>query len=134
MSSDVVDDRVLAPVISAAIVDVPPYLPPPAAILPPMAEKKKLPPKRKEEKPSLIDEDKPLTLEEQEQLTETINTLPPEKLPGVIKIIRESGTFGDDEEEIDLEIDQLDTVTQRKLQRFVMKVRFSVVGFAIALQ
>ena len=30
--------------------------------------------------------------------------------------------MGDDEEEIDLEIDQLDTVTQRKLQRFIMKV------------
>jgi hypothetical protein len=122
MSSDVVDDRVVAPVISATI-DVPPYVPPPATLLL-VAEKKKLPPKRKDDKPPLIDDDKPLTLEEQEQLTETINTLPPEKLPGVIKIIRESGTFGDDEEEIDLEIDQLDTVTQRKLQRFVMKVSF----------
>jgi hypothetical protein len=39
----------------------------------------------------------------------------------VIKIIRESANIGDDEEEIDLEIGLLDTVTQRKLQRFVMK-------------
>jgi len=74
-----------------------------------------------------MDEEKPLTFDEQQELTETINTLPAEKLPGVIKIIRESANFGDDEEEIDLEIDQLDTITQRKLQRFVMKVRFFVV-------
>jgi len=123
MSSDDVDDHMAAPVVPAPMMDaLPPYVAPPAAILPPIVpERKKPAPKRKEEKAPAIDEDKPLTFEEQQQLTETINTLPPEKLPGVIKIIRESGTFGDDEEEIDLEIDQLDTVTQRKLQHFVMK-------------
>jgi hypothetical protein len=55
-------------------------------------------------------------------LTETINRISPDKLSGVIQIIRESTTLSGNEEEIDLEIDQLDTATQRKLQRFVMKV------------
>lgn len=69
------------------------------------------------------EENKPLTLKEQEALTETINLLPEERLPGVIQIIRESLPLGADEEEIDLEIDQLDTSTQRKLQRYVLQVR-----------
>jgi len=64
---------------------------------------------------------KKLTLKEQEILTETINRISSDKLPGVIQIIRESTKLSGDEEEIDLEIDQLDTATQRKLQRFVMK-------------
>jgi hypothetical protein len=68
------------------------------------------------------DDSTPLTLEEQELLTETINELPPEHLGGVIQIIREAAPVGADEEEIDLEIDQLDTRTQRKLLRHVMKV------------
>jgi len=63
---------------------------------------------------------KPLTLEEQEILTESINSIAPDKLPGVIQIIRESTKLNGDEEEIDLEIDQLDTATQRKLQRYVL--------------
>lgn len=65
-------------------------------------------------------ENKPLTLQEQEVLTESINSISPDKLPGVIQIIRESTKLNGDEEEIDLEIDQLDTATQRKLQRFVL--------------
>ena len=73
------------------------------------------------------EENKPLTLKEQEALTETINLLPEERLPGVIQIIRESLPLGTDEEEIDLEIDQLDTATQRKLQRYVLQVRFLLV-------
>jgi len=64
---------------------------------------------------------KPLSLREQEILTENINNISPDKLPGVIQIIRESTKLSGDEEEIDLEIDQLDTATQRKLQRFVMQ-------------
>jgi len=74
------------------------------------------------------DEDKPLTLKEQKILTETINALDPSNFPGVIQIIRESADLDDDEEEIDLEIDQLDTVTQRKLQKYVMKVSRIVVS------
>ena len=72
-----------------------------------------------------MEEDKPLTLKEQEALTETINLLPEERLPGVIQIIRESTHLNGDEDEIDLEIDQLDTATQRKLQRYVLQVRLA---------
>lgn len=99
----------------------------PEVIVPPPAP---APEKRKTSKKSTaaaekaaIEEDKPLTLQEQEVLTETINNLPGDKLPGVIQIIRESAQLGGDEDEIDLEIDQLDTATQRKLQRYVNKVR-----------
>jgi Bromodomain extra-terminal - transcription regulation/Bromodomain len=70
-----------------------------------------------------LDDSRPLTLDEQELLTETINDLPPEHLGGVIQIIREAAPVGADEDEIDLEIDQLDTKTQRKLLRHVLKVR-----------
>lgn len=65
----------------------------------------------------------PLTLEEQQELTEAINAMSQENLEGIIEIIRESADLNEDDEEIDLEIDQLDTYTQRKLQKFVMKVR-----------
>jgi hypothetical protein len=71
----------------------------------------------------VVDECLPLTLEEQELLTKTINELPPEHLGGVIQIIREAAPVGADEDEIDLEIDQLDAVTQRKLLKHVSKVR-----------
>lgn len=72
-----------------------------------------------------LEESRPLSLKEQEALTETINLLPDDRLPGVIQIIRESTHLNGDEEEIDLEIDQLDTVTQRKLQRYVLQVRLA---------
>jgi Bromodomain extra-terminal - transcription regulation len=76
------------------------------------------------EQPSVVyDDTKPLTLQEQETLTETINNMPADHIPGVIQIIRESASLNGDEDEIDLEIDQLDTVTQRKLLRHVSKVR-----------
>jgi len=66
----------------------------------------------------------PLTLEEQQELTETINTMSLDKLKPVVDIIRESAGLNDDDtEEIELDINQLDTATQRKLQRYVMKVR-----------
>ncbi|KAL3930095.1 MAG: hypothetical protein SGBAC_011915 [Bacillariaceae sp.] len=64
---------------------------------------------------------RPLTLAEQELLTETINDLPTDNLNGVIQIIREAAKLSGDEDEIDLEIDQLDTATQRKLLRHVSK-------------
>jgi hypothetical protein len=54
-------------------------------------------------------------------LTETINEMDQEHLGGVIQIIREAAPVGADEDEIDLEIDQLDTKTQRKLFRHVSK-------------
>lgn len=91
------------------------------------APERKKAPKRKIENVAVaesapVDDSMPLTLEEQELLTETINDLPPEHLGGVIQIIREAAPVGADEDEIDLEIDQLDTKTQRKLLRHVMKV------------
>lgn len=85
----------------------------------PVQEKKKAVPKRKE--PSPLDDEKSLTFEEQQAMTEAINRLPRDKLPGVVKIIRESANLGDDDT-IEMDVDQLDTVTQRKLQRFVMKI------------
>ena len=42
-----------------------------------------------------------------------------------MQIIRESEIVDDDDDEIDLDIDQLDTKTQRKLQKFVMQVRLT---------
>jgi hypothetical protein len=67
----------------------------------------------------------PLTLEEQQELTDFINTIAmaeDERLEEVIEIIRESAAVNGDEEEIDLEIDLLPTSTQRKLLNFVNKV------------
>ena len=100
-------------------------------MLPPHVQDKKKPTKRGKtevsrpvEKPALVEDDsRPLTLHEQELLTETINDLPAEHLHGVIQIIREAAKLTGEEDEIDLEIDQLDTGTQRKLLRHVSKVR-----------
>ena len=63
-----------------------------------------------------------LTYVEQEALTAAINNLPEEDLPGVIGILRRAGRAPmdkDDDESLDLELDELDTQTQRELQRFV---------------
>ena len=40
-----------------------------------------------------------------------------------MQIIREADFVNDDDDEIDLDLDQLDTITQRKLQSYVMEVR-----------
>jgi hypothetical protein len=100
-----------------------PAVPAPAPA--PAPKKPKKPVERKEPavEEMIEDDSAPLTLEEQELLTETINDLPHEHLGGVIQIIREAAPVGADEDEIDLEIDQLDHKTQRKLLRHVMKVR-----------
>jgi len=72
--------------------------------------------------PTPMEEDlQPLSFEEQEALSESINLLPERLLPGAMQIIRESEIVDDDDDEIDLDIDQLDTKTQRKLQKFVMQ-------------
>jgi hypothetical protein len=94
----------------------------------PATKKPKKPVERKEPvvEEMVEDDSAPLTLEEQELLTETINDLPHEHLGGVIQIIREAAPVGADEDEIDLEIDQLDHKTQRKLLRHVMKVRAGI--------
>ena len=92
------------------------------------AKKKTEAPKPKkqpqQQQPVIVEDDStPLTLQEQEFLTETIPELPPDNLHGVIQIIREAAKLTGEEDEIDLEIDQLDTSTQRKLLRYVTKVR-----------
>jgi hypothetical protein len=91
----------------------------------------KKPPKKKIEEPKIIekpvvveDDSKPLTLAEQELLTDTINELHADHLHGVIHIIREAAKLTGEEDEIDLEIDQLDTATQRQLLRHVSKVSY----------
>jgi len=79
-----------------------------------------------EEEVDDVDEElkhKPLSLKEQEQLSDAINRLTGKRLDEAIRIIKES-THISDEGEIDLEIDQLDNPTQRKLQSFVLKVSF----------
>jgi hypothetical protein len=63
----------------------------------------------------------PLSFEEQEALSEAINLLPDRLLPGAMQIIREDDFVNDDDVEVDLDIDQLDTKTQRRLLRFVMQ-------------
>lgn len=90
------------------------------------AKKKTEAPKPKkqpqQQQPIIVEDDStPLTLQEQEFLTETIPELPPDNLHGVIQIIREAAKLTGEEDEIDLEIDQLDTSTQRKLLRYVTK-------------
>lgn len=69
-------------------------------------------------------DNKPLSLKEQEQLSDAINRLTGKRLDEAIRIIRESTQLSD-EGEIDLEIDQLDNPTQRKLQRFVLKTKLN---------
>lgn len=65
-----------------------------------------------------------LSFEEQTALSQAINELPERLLIGAMQIIREADVgYDDDDEEIDLEIDQLDSRTQRKLQKFVQEVR-----------
>ncbi|KAL7458519.1 hypothetical protein ACHAWC_010106 [Mediolabrus comicus] len=63
----------------------------------------------------------PLSFEEQEALSDAINELPERLLLGAMQIIREADVVNDDDEEIDLDIDQLDSRTQRRLQKFVME-------------
>ena len=74
-----------------------------------------------------VEEELSLSFDEQEALTESINLLPEGLLPGVMRIIRESGIVNDDDDEIDLDIDHLNTKTQRKLQKFVMQVRLATI-------
>ena len=72
--------------------------------------------------PVLVVEE-PLTHEEQEELLEEINMMTEEKIQSVIDIIKKSKRdLVDDDQEIELELDQLDTATQRKLYNFAMKV------------
>lgn len=69
-------------------------------------------------------EEEPLTHEEQEELTIAINEMSEDKITDVIEIIKKSKQASDlidDDQEIELELDQLDSATQRKLLKFALK-------------
>ena len=88
----------------------------------------KKPVKRKAENVKVVDsapsedEATPLSNEEREWLTENISELPQEHLGGVLQIIRQAASVELDEDEIEIDIDQLDHHTQRKLMKHVLKV------------
>merc|ERR1719181_836733 len=64
---------------------------------------------------------KPLTFDEKEALSNDINSLPPEKLAHVVKIVQESMplTSRHDDDEIEVDIETLDNDTLRHLQKYV---------------
>jgi len=69
-------------------------------------------------------EEEPLTHEEQEELTSAINEMSDDKIQMVIDIIKKSKQASDlidDDQEIELDLDQIDTATQRKLLKFALK-------------
>ncbi|CAN0150936.1 unnamed protein product, partial [Phaeothamnion confervicola] len=62
----------------------------------------------------------PLTFDEKRQLSDDINKLTPDKLTRVVQIIQERMPLGSrGEEEIEIDIDSMDTPTLRDLQRYV---------------
>ena len=67
----------------------------------------------------------PLSFAEQLELSDRINLLPASHLPRAMEILRGSSNIDEDAEEVDVDIDQLDVATQRKLHHFVL-VRFCV--------
>lgn len=91
----------------------------------PATEKKPVKKKAENVKPvdstASEDEATPLSNEEREWLTENISELPQEHLGGVLQIIREAARVELDEDEIEIDIDQLDHRTQRKLIKHVLK-------------
>lgn len=62
---------------------------------------------------------KPLTLDEKRALVTQIYKLAPEKIEKALDIIRESIATNPDDGEIEIPIDSLDTLTLRKLQKFI---------------
>ena len=132
LSSDEIQETLALPAPAVALMHtIPPVIPMDVLMAPQaittVSEKKRPAPKtKKEAKVEVVDVDegKPLTWNEQEQLTTTINGLDSSKHRGVIQIIKESADLDDDLENIDLDIDQLDTATQRKLYNYVMKVSY----------
>lgn len=65
----------------------------------------------------------PLTLAEKVKLTTAINGLSEEHMIQVANVIEASVQDLGDEDEVDVEMDTLDIVTQRKLQRMIQEVR-----------
>eukprot|EP00514_Thraustochytrium_sp_LLF1b_P002206 CAMPEP_0184522682 /NCGR_PEP_ID=MMETSP0198_2-20121128/8419_1 /TAXON_ID=1112570 /ORGANISM="Thraustochytrium sp., Strain LLF1b" /LENGTH=618 /DNA_ID=CAMNT_0026913539 /DNA_START=685 /DNA_END=2541 /DNA_ORIENTATION=- len=67
--------------------------------------------------------ERPLSYQEKRQLGQDINKLPGDMIEGVIRIIQESGApLGmEEDEEVELDIEALDTPALKKLQRYVKK-------------
>ena len=68
---------------------------------------------------------KPLTYEEQEAVAAGLSNLPDELLPRVEEIFKKAGLIGDDEDEIDIDINELDISSQRELQRLVQSISYN---------
>ena len=68
---------------------------------------------------------KPLTYEEQEAVAAGLTNLPDELLPRVEEIFKKAGLIGDDEDEIDIDINELDISSQRELQRLVQSISYN---------
>lgn len=86
--------------------------------------------------PAPLEDEEPLTHEEQEELISAINEMADDttKIMKVIDIIKKSKPSElVDEEEMELDLDQLDTATQRKLLKFVMKVRIQMCNLFLIL-
>ncbi len=67
---------------------------------------------------------RPLSYQEKRQLGQDINCLGEDEIVKVVEIIQESGgPLGKDDEDIELDIDSLDTPTLKKLQKFVKQAK-----------
>lgn len=64
----------------------------------------------------------PLTFEEKKSLSVAINKLDQDNLTRVVEIIQNRMPLGSSDEEIELDIDAMDNLTLRDLQRFIMEV------------
>lgn len=62
-----------------------------------------------------------ITMEQKKELSESINSLPPEKLGEVVQIIQEAMPLETGQEEIELDIDSFDPTTLYRLYRIVVK-------------
>jgi hypothetical protein len=94
----------------------------------PKKKKAKTEKQEKKAKPPLSPEYYPKqspVVNEQEALSEDINNLAEDLLPGAMDIIRQADGVNDDDEEIDLDLDMLDIKTQRKLQQYILEVRYT---------
>lgn len=73
-------------------------------------------------KPKAKDQDKrDMTLEEKQKLSESLQNLPPEKLEGVVRIIKKRNpSLCQNDDEIEVDIDTVDIETLWELDRFVI--------------
>lgn len=74
-----------------------------------------------------------LSSEEKKALAEAINLLPERLIDDAINIICEADFVNDEDDEIHVDIDDLDTKIQRKLQRFIVEVRLPSILCSVLL-